>query len=159
MSGGSRSGEGGTGGGGVPFTAGTLVFKANPGMTVNAVLNFTWMDTNQITITNIRFNGAAADWVALADTLPKTVIKGVGVTEGYGEVEIHVLVSSDAQSGEYTVPTQIDVDAVGSHMTTSRWIIIAVTKSTSFNNMVPDLITFILTVLFLALVIYAYLKK
>jgi len=161
LSGGSGSSGGSIGGGGIPFTftAGTLIFKANPGMTVNAVLNFTWMGTNQITITNIRFNGAAANWVTLADTLPKTVTKEVGAIEGYGEVGICLLVSNNAQPGEYEVPAQIDAEAVGSQLTTSGWITITVMKPAAPITMVPDFVTYLFAMLLLFLVAYAYIKK
>jgi len=159
----TSSGGSGTGGGSigfpVAFTAGTLLLKASPGMTVDATLNFTWIGTNQITITNVRFSGAAADWIALAETLPKAVTKDFGATEGYGEVGIRVLVPSNAEPGEYTVPVQMDAEAAGSRLITGGWITFTVEKPALPTTAVPDYMTYLFAALLLALVAYAYLKR
>jgi len=124
---------GGVSGGPTPvvtFTVGTLLFKTSPGTVVDAKLNFTWIGTNEITITNVRFSGAAAGWITLSETLPKTVMKDIGAREGYSEVGIRILVPSDAPLGEYTVPATVEAEAVGTKLTTGGYITFTIVKPT-----------------------------
>jgi hypothetical protein len=151
---------GSAGGGVIPvtFTVGSAFVRTSPGMTVGAALNFTWVGTNQITITAVRFSGAAASWITLAETLPKAVTKDVGGREGHGEVSISVLVPSSTQPGEYTVPATADAEAAGTRLTTGGWITFTVVKPAT-PTIVPDIMTYVIALILLALVAYAYLKR
>jgi len=126
----------------VSFTVGTVTFKAEQGRTVDATLNFTWIGTNQLTITKVTFTGAAADWITLAEELPKTATKEIGAREGCGEVSIRLVLPLDAEPGEYTVPATVEAEAVGNCLTTSGYIVFTVltpeTETPPTSGSVPD---------------------
>jgi hypothetical protein len=144
----------------VTFTVGKTVFQALQGETVEATLNFTWVGVNQLEIVNMKFTGAAADWLTLADLLPKAVTKQVGDREGYGEVQIRVKIPKDADLGDYTVPTQVDVEAVGNRLTSSGWITFTIIPPPPpAPTQIPDYMTYLFAALLLVLVAYAYLKR
>ena len=95
----------------VKFTVGTLNLNVAQNQTVNALLNFTWQGARLIMVTNVSFEGpSAANWLSLAETLPKTVSNETGV--GENAVKIRVTVPNDAQPGEYVVPVTIDAEAM-----------------------------------------------
>jgi len=159
----ARETAGGTGGGqsipAVTFTVGKTVFQVEQGKTVEATLNFTWIGVNQLEIVNVKFAGAAAEWLTLADSLPKTVTKEIGSREGYGELEIRLNVPADAPPGKYSVPAQIDAEAVGSRLTTNGWITFTIIKPTPLSSQVPDYMTYLFAALLIILVAYAYIKR
>ena len=77
---------------------------------------------------------------------------------GHGEVSISVLVPSNTQPGEYTVPATADAEAAGTRLTTGGWITFTVVKPVA-PTIVPDLMTYVIALILLALVAYAYLKR
>ena len=86
--------------------------------------------------------------------------KPIGEREGTGTVEMRVLVPSDAQHGEYTVPVQVDAEAVGSRLTTGGWITFTIIKPTpAIGTDIQTAMTLLLASLLFILVAYAYLKR
>jgi len=156
------SGTSGTGGTtpAITFTVGTVPFKVEQGKTIDALLNFTWAGVNQITVTGVRFKSATAEWIALAESLPKTVAKQIGATEGKGSIEVRVIVPADAQPGEYTVPATVEAEAVGGRVTAGGYITFTIVKpAPPLPSQVPDYMTYLFAALLLTLVAYAYLKR
>jgi hypothetical protein len=156
------SGASGTGGmtPAIMFTVGTVPFKVERGKTIDALLNFTWAGVNQITVTSVRFEGATAEWLALAESLPKTVGKQIGATEGKGSIEVRVIVPADAQPGEYTVPATVEAKVVGGRVTAAGYVTFTIVKPTPpLPSQVPDYMTYLFAALLLTLVAYAYLKR
>ena len=81
----TSSGSSAAGGGGSSSTAGLSI-------------NFTGV--NNIRVLSLEFSGAAADWITLAEPLPKTIFKPLGEEVGKGEIEIRIITPEDAQLGD-----------------------------------------------------------
>ncbi len=137
------------------LTVATSLLRVQPGQTVEALLNFTWTGANSITVTQITFSGAAAEWLSLAETLSKTVSKQVGSETGMGAVTIRLMVPRDAQPGDYTVPVRIHAEAVGNQIETGGYLTFRVVEPTRPSTAYPDY----MTILFAAIIITAYLKR
>jgi hypothetical protein len=153
---------GGGGGGGVPaitFSVATVKLEAQAGRTVEADLSFTWVGVTQIDLVDVRFGGAAAKWVTLAETLPKRVSKGIGDWEGRGAITIRLMVPGDAQLGEYTLPVTVDAEAVGGRITAGGWVTFNVVQPSPAYSPVPDYMTYLFAALLLSIVAAAYLKS
>ncbi|MCW4020103.1 MAG: ParB N-terminal domain-containing protein [Candidatus Bathyarchaeota archaeon] len=108
-----------------------------------------------------RWKGALADWLTVAETLPKTVTKQIGAKEGSGELKICVIAPDDAQVGEYSIPLSMDAETVGSKLTGNGWVTITVMKPTppapSTDIMLGMSVMF--SIILAAIVGYGYLRR
>jgi hypothetical protein len=158
--GGGGGGSGGTGLSMLPAVSLSIApvefIKLHPGETAvgNLVINFTGV--NNIRVTAIEFYGAAADWITLAEALPKTIFKPLGEEAGKGEVQIRIIAPETAEPGEYTVPVTVRAEAVGSQIETNGYITFSIIKPAI--SLVPEYMTWIFAFLLATLVLYAYIK-
>jgi len=157
----TASGSSSSGGGLVStvslFIAPTTL-KAQQGQSVDAALEFTWTGVNQIMVTGVRFQGPSG-WIALAEGLPKTVTKQVGEMQGKGSVAIRLIVPADAKQGDYSVPVEVDAEALGGRVTANGWVNFAVGQQTHPAGPVSDLMTYVFAVIVLVFVLWAYFRR
>jgi uncharacterized membrane protein len=71
---------------------------------------------------------------------------------------LRINVPPDAETGEYSIPIQVDANVVGARATTSTWINFTV-KSLSFFGEIPDYMSWLFLLLLAAIVAYAYIKR
>jgi hypothetical protein len=103
-----------------------------------------------------RFESDVGRWLTLAEALPKTLTKPIGERAGSGMIAARSTVPDSAQTGQYTVPVALDIEAVGGRGTTNSYVTFTVTRLTS---PIPDYMTYVFAVLFVAIVLTAYLKR
>jgi len=119
-------------------------------------INFTGV--NNIRVIALEFSGAAADWIALAEPLPKTIFKPIGSEVGTGEIELRIIVPEDAQPGDYTVPVTIRAEAVGSQIETNGYLIFSIIPQAPSVSLVPEYMTWIFAAAIITVILYAYFK-
>jgi len=141
----------------VTLTVSAPTFSIEQGRSLESTVDLAWIGLNQITVSNMKFSGSEAGWVSLVERLPKALTKEVGLREGYGEVVIRVTVPMDAETGEYTVPVTVEVEAVWTKVTANGYLTFAVIRPAP--GAVPDYMTILLAALLLALVAAAYLRR
>jgi hypothetical protein len=134
----------------------TATLKAQQGQSVDAALEFNWTGVNQITVTGVRFQGPSG-WIALGEGLPKTVTKQVGETQGKGSVAIRLIVPTDAKQGDYSIPVEVDAEALGGRVTANGWVNFAVGQQLA--GPVSDLMTYVFAAMLLVLVVWAYFRR
>jgi hypothetical protein len=129
------------------------------GQTVNAALNMSWMGVNQVTITRITFTGDGADWLTLAEVLPKTLTKQIGSMTGAGIVTVRLNAPADAKPGDYTVPVRVEAEAIGNRIETSNQLSFSVVEPTIAGGGVSEIMTYLFAALIIVAIAAAYLKR
>jgi hypothetical protein len=132
--------------------------QLRPGEAATGILSINFTGVNNIRVTALEFSGAAADWITLAEPLPKTIFKAIGELVGTGEVQIRIIAPEDAEPGEYTVPVTVRAEAVGSLIETNGYLTFSIIPKAPQISLVPEYMTWIFAALLSALVLYAYLK-
>jgi hypothetical protein len=144
----------------VTFVVATVKMGSVPqGQTVNAALNMSWMGVNQVTITRITFTGDGADWLTLAEVLPKTLTKEIGSMTGSGIVTIRLNAPADAKPGDYTVPVRVESEAVGNRLETSSQLTFRIVEPTIAGGGVSEIMTYLFAALIIVAIAAAYLKR
>jgi len=123
---------------------------------VDVSVQVAWEGVNQITVTCVRFEGDVGRWLTLAEALPRTLTKPIGERSGSRTIAARATVPASAQTGQYTVPVTLDIEAIGGRGTTNSYVNFTVTRLTS---PVPDYMTYIFAALFAAIVLTAYLRR
>ena len=132
--------------------------QLHPGETVTSMLNINFTGVNNIRVIAIEFSGAAADWITLAEPLPKTIFKPIGEEVGTGEIELRIVAPKNAELGDYTVPVLVKAEAVGSQIRANGYVTFSITPQAPPISIVPEYMTWIFAAAIIAIIIYAYLK-
>ena len=163
--------SGSAGGGGSSSSAGLSILptislsiaparliQLRPGETVTGRLSMNFTGVNNIRVISLEFSGAAADWITLAEPMPKTIFKPIGEEVGAGEIELRIVAPKNAEPGDYTVPVLVKAEAVGSQIQANGYLTFRITPQTPPVSIVPEYMTWIFATAIIAIIIYAYLK-
>jgi len=134
------------------------LIQIHPGETVTGMLSINFTGVNNIRVFSLEFSGVAADWITLAEPLPKTIFKPIGSEVGTGEIEIRIIAPENAHLGDYTVPVVVKAEAVGSQIQTNGYVTFSIVPQTPQISLVPEYMTWIFAAALIAIVAYAYLK-
>jgi len=167
----TSSGSSAAGGGGSSSSAGLSILPSislsvasvqliqmHPGETVTGRLSINFTGVNNIRVLSLEFSGAAADWITLAEPLPKTFFKPIGEEVGTGEVELRIIAPENAEPGDYTVPVVVKAEAVGSQIQANGYLTFSITPQVPQISLVPEYMTWIFAAALAGLILYAYLK-
>ncbi|MEM4727208.1 MAG: hypothetical protein QXD04_03010 [Candidatus Bathyarchaeia archaeon] len=94
----------------------TRMFYAPRGGSTVVDLPLTWSGSNTLTVTEVSFTGEGADWLTVADVLPKTLFKELTALSGTGSIKVKVSAPEDAPLQSYTVPVKVICDVEGSKL-------------------------------------------
>jgi len=134
------------------------LIQMHPGETVTGMLSINFTGVNNIRVLSLEFLGAAADWITLAEPLPKTIFKPIGEEVGMGEIELRIIVPENAQPGDYAVPVVVKAEAVGSQIQANGYLTFSITPQAPPVSLLPEYMTWIFAAALIAIVAYAYLK-
>jgi len=132
--------------------------QLHPGETVTGILTVNFTGVNNIRVLSLEFSGAAADWITLAEPLPKTLFKPIGEEVGTGEIELRIIAPENAEPGDYTVPVVVKAEAVGSQIQTNGYMTFSIIPQTPPVSLVPEYMTWVFAGALIAMVLYSYLK-
>jgi len=95
----------------------------------------------------------------MAEEIPKIAVKQIGEREGYGWIEVRLIVPEHAEPGEYSIPVTLDAEAVGSIITSNGYFTFEIASpGLRLPALIPDYMTYLFAGLLLAIVATAYLK-
>ena len=167
----TSSGSSAAGGGGSSSAGGFSILPAvtlsiapvqfiqmHPGETVTGMLSINFTGVNNIRVLSLEFSGAAADWITLAEPLPKTIFKPIGEEVGTGEIELRIIAPENAEPGDYTVPVVVKAEAVGSQIQVNGYVTFSIIPQAPSVSLVPEYMTWIFAAALAGLILYAYLK-
>jgi len=167
----TSSGSSAAGGGGSSSTGGFSILpkitlsiapveliQIHPGETVTGMLTVNFTGVNNIRVLSLEFSGAAADWITLAEPLPKTIFKPIGEEVGTGEIELRIIAPENAEPGDYTVPVVVKAEVVGSQIQANGYLTFSITPQAPPASLVPEYMTWIFAGALIIIVLYSYLK-
>jgi len=134
------------------------LIQIHPGETVTGMLTVNFTGVNNIRVLSLEFSGAAADWITLAEPLPKTIFKPIGEEVGKGEVELRIIAPENAEPGDYTVPVVVKAEAAGSQIQANGYLTFSIIPQAPPISIVPEYMTWIFAAAIAAIILYAYLK-